>query len=94
MQIKVEHGSCIGTIYHNGKALIMVIDNVEVDKEYRNQGIGTMLMEKAIIVAIENNVDSIELLVNDDNEIAKGLYRKVGFQKTNKEHHRLILRVF
>jgi ribosomal protein S18 acetylase RimI-like enzyme len=94
MQIKVEHGSCIGTIYHNGKALIMVIDNVEVDKDHRHQGIGTTLMQKAIETALNHDVDAIELLVNSDNEIAKGLYQKLGFQKTNKEHHRMILRNF
>lgn len=94
MQIKVEYGSCIGTIYNNGKAKIMMIDDVKVEENQRHKGVGTTLMEKAISIAKENDVDCIELIVNNDNETAKGLYHKVGFQKTNKEHYRLILRHF
>ena len=94
MQIRVEHGSCLGTIYHNGKAKIMVIDNVLVEEGYREKGIGTLLMENAIKIAILENVDCVELLVNTENKEAKGLYKKVGFKKTNKEHYRLILNYF
>jgi ribosomal protein S18 acetylase RimI-like enzyme len=92
--IVVDGGECIGTIYYNGKARIMMIDNVEVDKNKRHKGIGTVLMEKAIAAAKEYCVDSVELVANSDNKVAKGLYRKVGFQKTNKEHYRLILKHF
>ena len=94
MQIKVEHGSCIATLYHNGKAFVMMIDSVEVDEGHRRNGVGMTLMQKAIETALDYGVDSIELLVNPDNEAAKGLYAKVGFAQTNKEHHRMILRHF
>jgi ribosomal protein S18 acetylase RimI-like enzyme len=96
MQIKISvpYGSCLGTIYNNGQAWIMVIDSVEVDKNQRRRGIGTALMTKAIEVAKEYNIDSIELIVNDYNEAAKELYKKVGFLKTNKEHYRIILKHF
>lgn len=92
--ISVLGGSCIGTIYYNGKASVMVVDSVQVDEDKRHNGIGTALMEKVIIVAKDNNVDCIELVVNANDEIAKGLYDKVGFERTNKEHRRLILRHF
>ena len=72
----------------------MLIDDVKVDERRRHQGIGTVLMEKAIEIAKENGVDCIELLVNGDNVAARGLYRKVGFKKTGKDHLRLILRHF
>ena len=94
MQIKVYGGSCIGTIYYNGKAKVMVIDNVKVDSDKRRMGIGMVLMEKVLSIALDNKIDSIELLVNPDNYAAKGLYNKMGFQKTDKEHHRMILRKF
>ena len=94
MQIEVDGGSCIGTIYHNGKATVMMVDSVEVDIDKRNKGIGTKLMKKVIEVAKANYVDSVELVVNSNNDIAKKLYHKAGFKKTNKEHHRLILRHF
>jgi ribosomal protein S18 acetylase RimI-like enzyme len=72
----------------------MMIDDVKVDEDKRRGGIGRDLMLKAISLAKNDGVDSVELIVNSDNEAAKGLYGKVGFQKTNKEHHRMILRHF
>jgi ribosomal protein S18 acetylase RimI-like enzyme len=89
-----NESSCLGTIYHNGKAKIMVIDNVKVEKEYRKQGIGTNMIQYVINFAKRQGVDSVELLVNEDNEIAKKLYSKLGFKKSNKEHHRLLLKEF
>jgi ribosomal protein S18 acetylase RimI-like enzyme len=69
----------------------MVIDSVWTDEEHRGKGYGTKLIEKAIKLAISNNVDSVELVVNSDNIAAKKLYEKVGFEKTNKDYYRLIL---
>ena len=93
-QIKIRvgsAGSCIGTFYNNGVANIMIIDSVIVEVKSRGKGVGRALMEKALSIARERNVDSIELVVNSDNTIAKRLYKKVGFSKTNKEYYRLIL---
>lgn len=93
-QIKIKvggEGSCIGTFYNNGAANVMIIDSVMVKKKSRRKGIGTAVMEKALSIARRRNVDSIELVVNSDNETAKRLYKKVGFEKTNKEYYRLIL---
>lgn len=84
-------GSCICTFYHNGKANVMIIDNVKVSKNHQRKGVGTTLMEEAIKIAKNRKVDSIELVVNSDNTIAKRLYKKVGFKKTDKEYFRLIL---
>lgn len=84
-------GSCICTFYHNGKANVMMIDNVQVNKNQRRRGVGTTLMKEAIKLAKNRKVDSIELVVNSDNTVAKRLYEKVGFKKTNKEHYRIIL---
>ena len=92
--IGVDGGSCLGTIYWNGKATVMMVDVVEVAEDRRHTGVGMVLMDEVFAVAERNGVDSVELLVNADNEAAKGLYRKVGFEHTTKEHHRLLLRRF
>lgn len=87
-------GSCICTFYHNGQANVMIIDNVKVDKNHRRKGVGTTLMKEAIIIAKKRKVDSIELVVNSDNTVAKRLYKKNGFNKTKKDHYRFILKTF
>lgn len=87
-------GSLICTFYHNGQAKVMLIDNVNIDRDQRKKGFGSTLINEAIKVAKKRKVDSIELVVNTDNIVAKRLYKKAGFEKTNKEYYRLILRKF
>jgi GNAT superfamily N-acetyltransferase len=83
--------SCLCTFYNNGMANVMIIDNVQTKKEFQGKGYGTKLINKAIDLAKKNKVDSIELVVNKENKIAKKLYEKTGFKKTNKDYFRLIL---
>ena len=87
-------GSCILTFYNNGRANVMLIDNLLVDEDHRRLGLGTKMLKEAISVAKKRKVDSIEMVVNKDNKAAKKLYEKVGFKKTNKDYYRLILRKF
>ena len=93
-QIKLtidDISSCLCTFYNNGKADIMVIDSVQTKEEFRGKGYGTKLMDKAINLAKKNKVDSVELVVNQDNKIAKRLYKKTGFKKIKKDYYRIIL---
>jgi len=83
--------SCICTIYHNGRARIMMVDSVETMEKYRDQGYGQKLMEEAIAFAKTHDVDSIELVVNQDNAAAIHLYEKAGFKRADKFFYRLIL---
>lgn len=84
-------GSCLCTFYNNGKANVMIIDNVGVNDTHRRQGIGTKVIQKALLLAKKHEVDSVELNVNKDNLPAKNLYEKMGFTKTNKDYYRIIL---
>lgn len=86
--------SCLCTLYFNGRANIMMVDVVWVDEENRGKGYGTLLMDKVIKHAKDKLVDSVELVVDRNNKVAKNLYRKVGFESTDKEYYRLILRRF
>lgn len=96
-QIKLSVGdisSCLCTFYNNGKADVMIIDDVQTKEEFRGKGYGTQLVNKATKLANKLKIDAIELVVNKDNRIAKKLYEKAGFKKTNKDHYRLILNKF
>lgn len=57
------------------------IDNIQVNNEYRAQGIGTKLMAYLINEAINLRVINITLEVRVSNEIAKNLYKKFGFRE-------------
>ncbi len=55
------------------------IDSIAVNKEFRNFGIATMLIEKAQEVAVDNNIQNLSLEVSEKNITAFLLYKKLGF---------------
>jgi len=56
------------------------ITNVTVSMEYREQGLGTKLMEYVMNLALESNVKLVTLEVRHNNDAALALYRKFGFE--------------
>ena len=56
------------------------ITNIVVKKTRRNQGIGSLLLEKIIEMAKETQFDILGLEVNEKNLSAIGLYKKYGFE--------------
>lgn len=60
-----------------------------IDDKYRNQGIGTLALQKLIEIAKSQNKD-VSLEVMSNNALAKKLYEKIGF----KEHYtKMVLKI-
>lgn len=59
----------------------MEINNIKVEEEYQNLGIGTKLMSYLISIAIIEHVVNITLEVRLSNEKARHLYKKFGFRE-------------
>jgi len=59
----------------------MEITNIVVKKNYRNKGIGNILLNKLISISKEINKNEIILEVNENNIPAIKLYEKNGFKK-------------
>lgn len=57
------------------------IMNIVTKKSYRNQGIGSLLLENLIILSNKLNLNSINLEVNEENTEAIHLYKKFGFRE-------------
>lgn len=57
------------------------IHDIFVDSSVRGRGIGGMLLERIEAKARELNCCRITLEVREDNHVARGLYRKVGFDR-------------
>jgi DNA-3-methyladenine glycosylase I len=60
------------------KAGEFYIDSLAVSLPYRNQGVGTALIEKAKELAKEKGIGVVTLAVEPENK-AKRLYQKLGF---------------
>ena len=69
----------LGFSTFNARPLINIHD-IFVDSSVRGAGIGAMLLERIETKARELNCCRITLEVREDNRVARGLYRKVGFE--------------
>ena len=70
----------LGFSTFNARPLINIHD-MFVDASVRGKGIGRMLLERIETKARELNCCRLTLEVREDNEVARGLYRKVGFDR-------------
>ena len=55
--------------------------NIVVKKSYRNNGIGSLLLENLILISNKKNLNFINLEVDCKNTIAINLYKKFGFEE-------------
>jgi len=60
---------------------ILFIDDLIVDKNYRSNGIGKLLLQNAIDHAIEKNCETVELTSYITNQNSHRFYEKNGFKK-------------
>lgn len=97
---KMGEGKALKLLVFAGKKLIGISDitlqirtsshvgvfGLTVAKEFRNEGIGRLLMEKVIAEAEKNMPDLriITLGCFGDNPLAYGLYQKLGFQESGR----------
>lgn len=61
--------------------MLLFIDDLIVNKNYRNNGIGNLLLQNAINYAKEQNCETVELKSYINNEKSHKLYEKFGFKK-------------
>lgn len=57
------------------------ITNIVVKKDFRKNGIGSLLLQKLILLTNELGYKELTLEVNANNEIARRLYLKNGFKE-------------
>lgn len=70
--------------YDNGK----LIDTIYVKQDFRNNGIGTKILNKII----KTNYQSLYLWVYKSNKSAINLYRKIGFSKIEETETRFLMK--
>ena len=80
---------------------LVYLFGLSIHKEYRNQGLGTRLLEHIINELKEDGFSELELTVDPDNQLACHLYRdKFGFKKEEyrpkeygRDEPRLVMKV-
>jgi ribosomal protein S18 acetylase RimI-like enzyme len=67
------------------------IEDIVVDDAHRRRGIGEALMRKAIVVAKEVGVKTLDLTSRPERESANAFYVRFGFEKRNTNVYRMNL---
>lgn len=57
------------------------ITNIAVHPEFRNSGVGSVLMKTLLAIARERGIIALTLEVRRSNHSAQALYRKYGFEE-------------
>jgi GNAT superfamily N-acetyltransferase len=70
----------ISTVSGSKSALI---EDFVVDEEYKYLGVGTYLFEYVKQFALHNNFKRLQLVCDDNNELAKSFYTKKAFKPSN-----------
>ncbi len=73
------------------KGYVGVVEDVVVDENYRQQGVGTRMMKTLIKKAQTLNLKMIELTSNPSRIGARRLYEKLGFKLRDTGVFRMIL---
>lgn len=55
------------------------VENVHIDKKFQGQGVGTLMIQKAIAVGQERGCKIIQLTTNKKRSRAQAFYEKIGF---------------
>ena len=75
------------------------IMNIVVKKDFRNQGVGSLLLKELINLSKSLNVKNLFLEVNEKNTPAISLYNKFGFKKISirknyyKDNNAIVMRL-
>lgn len=75
------------------------IMNIVVKKDFRNQGVGSLLLKELINLSKSLNIKNLFLEVNEKNTPAISLYNKFGFKKISirknyyKDNNAIVMRL-
>ncbi len=92
VEAKQLHGILTLTLYRIPSGLQAHIDDVVVDTNVRGRGIGRRLMEEALTICKQNQVDQVHLSSHPRRIAANRLYRKLGFEQRETHVYALDLR--
>lgn len=79
--LAVRGGRAVGRIVVMAVGEVGRIDAVYVARDARRQGVGRLLLARAMEVCARSQFRQVMLGVDADNEPAKSLYRSIGFRK-------------
>jgi ribosomal protein S18 acetylase RimI-like enzyme len=88
MLVEARNGSDLrGYAMLGNQAGVCFVQRIAVDPDYRNSGIGGLLMDRSEAWAAQVGATTMILNVRPDNDQARQLYRRKGFRDTGANLH-------
>lgn len=84
----------INLLYTHSTALgepVVLLEDMVVADDYRGQGVGSLLLDYAVHFAEDRGCKRVTLLADADNNEARHLYHKLGFEQSQMQVYRKIL---
>ncbi|MDF1551410.1 MAG: GNAT family N-acetyltransferase [Deferrisomatales bacterium] len=75
---------------HNGQHEFAVV----VDDGWQGSGVGRLLMEKIVAIAMDRGIDTIYGMILATNTAMLSLARKMGFEVVERDHETLTVRIY
>lgn len=70
-------------VYRQGSGNTVEIFEIEVDNEYRRQGVGKTLIKELMCICRQKQVNLIYAFTRSSNSISQEFYLKLGFARVN-----------
>lgn len=77
--VEDEQGTTLGRVWYADREPDVFLYAIEIDEEHRGRGHGRKAMEALEALAREQGVSSIWLNVFGGNDVARSLYRSLGY---------------
>ena len=79
-------GRAVGSVKYSHVAEDVDLVDIEVDKKFRRNGIGSLLLNKMVEVTSENGASRVFLEVRESNDGAKRFYEELMFKEVGRRN--------
>jgi len=90
IQILLRDGQRVGMLMILEETDRLWLDEIQIDPQFQNQGIGTAVIEELIATARDRQLP-VHLRVLRANRGAHRLYRRLGFRRIEEAKHHIVM---
>ncbi|WMJ07949.1 N-acetyltransferase [Nitrosomonas sp. sh817] len=90
IQILLRDGQRVGMLMILEETGRLWLDEIQIDPQFQNQGIGTAVIEELIATARDRQLP-VHLRVLRANRGAHRLYRRLGFRRIEEAKHHIVM---
>ncbi len=91
-EVLEKKGDIAGYYSFQKRGYSLLINSIQVSKDFREQGCGRMMMRRLEQIARDRDLMSVDLWVQNTNERAIGFYRYMGYREVQSKGGNRLMR--